>query len=297
MRHYLCHICAKIKNHVNQVGYIILIESCDKLLHNRFTMIHKVATGVPMSLIACILPDSSLMEQTRLAFQAHHEDIRIEVGLMEGGVRQAKQLAKEGVEVFISRGRTAFLIKHAGPEWSVVEIPFTVLDVFQTIERAKLQGRRIGVIAFAPMISGLDHLGTMLGTTIRFYPLKDESEVEPNVLAAMADNVDIIVGGAITGKVADKHGVPFTVIENSPESMQQAAQEAKNIALAKQREKTKGNLFRVVLDYAYDGIISTDAEGCITIFNPVAERVTRLGCESALGRHIQEFGPTLNWTR
>jgi transcriptional regulator with PAS, ATPase and Fis domain len=246
-----------------------------------------------MSIIACISPDSSLAEQTRLAFQDKHSDIRIEVGLMEEAIEQAAKLAKEGFEVFISRGRTAFLIKEANPEWSVVAIPFTVLDVFQTIERAKLHGKNIGVIAFAPMISGLDNLGTMLGTSIRFYPLKDESEVEPKVLAAIEDKVDLIVGGAITGKVANKYGIPFAVIENSPESMQQAAQEAKNIASAKQREKTKGNLFRVVLDYAYDGIISVNARGAITIFNPVAERVTRIASSAAIGRNIQAVWPDL----
>jgi PAS domain S-box-containing protein len=233
------------------------------------------------------------MEQTRLAFQDKHSDIRIEVGLMEGGIQQAARLAEEGFEIFISRGRTAFLIQEANPEWSVVEIPFTVLDVFQTIERAKLHGKNIGVIAFAPMISGLDHLGTMLGTSIRFYPLKDESEVEPKVLAAIEDKVDIIVGGAITGKVANTYGIPFAVIESSPESIQQAAQEAKNIASAKQREKTKGNLFRVVLDYAYDGIISVNAQGVITIFNPVAERVTRIASSAAIGRNIQAVWPDL----
>jgi PAS domain S-box-containing protein len=233
------------------------------------------------------------MEQTRLAFQDRHDDIRIEVGLMEDGIKQAAKLAEEGFEVFISRGRTAFLIKNANPEWSVVEIPFTVLDVFQTIERAKLHGKSIGVIAFAPMISGLDHFGTLMGTSIRFYPLKNESDVKPKVLAAIEDDVDIIVGGAITGKVAYQHKVPFAVIENSPESMRQSAQEAKNIALAKQREKTKGNLFRVVLDYAYDGIISVDAKGLITIFNPVAERVTQIASSKAIGRNIQEVWPDL----
>jgi transcriptional regulator with PAS, ATPase and Fis domain len=246
-----------------------------------------------MSIIACILPDSSLKEQTILAFQDNHSDIPIDVGLMEEAIEKATRLAKKGYEVFISRGRTAFLIKEANPEWSVVAIPFTVLDVFQTIERAKLHGKRIGVIAFAPMISGLDHLGTMLGTSIRFYPLKDETEVEPKVLAAIGDKVDIIVGGAITGKVANKYMIPFAVIENSPESMRQAAQEAKNIAVAKQREKTKGNLFKVVLDYAYDGIISVNAQGVITIFNPVAERITRIGSSAAVGRHIQEVWPDL----
>jgi transcriptional regulator with PAS, ATPase and Fis domain len=239
------------------------------------------------------MPDPSLKEQARLALHNKHDDIRIEVGLMEEGIKQAEKLAEEGFEVFISRGRTAFMIKEANPEWSVVEIPFTVLDVFQTIRRAKLHGKNIGVVAFAPMILGLDHFGTMLGTSIRFYPLEDENEVEPKVLAAIDDNVDIIVGGAITGDVSNKNNIPFAVIENSAESMQQAAQEAKNIALAKQREKTKGNLFRVVLDYAYDGIISVNAEGLITVFNPVAERVTRIHSSQAIGRHIQEVWPDL----
>ena len=246
-----------------------------------------------MSIIAFILPDSSLIEQTQLAFKDNHTDIRIEVGLMEEGIKQAVKLAEEGYEVFISRGRTAFLIKNANPEWSVVEIPFTVLDVFQTIERAKLHGKSIGVIAFAPMISGLEYFGTMMGTSIRFYPLKNESEVEPKVLAAIEDNVDIIVGGAITGSVANQHKVPFAVIENSFESIRQSVQEAKNIALAKQKEKTKGNLFKVLLDYAYDGIISVDAKGVITIFNPVAERVTQISSSTAIGRNIQEVWPDL----
>lgn len=244
-----------------------------------------------MSKIACILPDSSLLEQTRLAFQNGHDDIRIEVGLMEDGIKKAAKLAEEGFEVFISRGRTAHLIKNANPEWSVVEIPFTVLDVFQTIERAKLHGKSIGVIAFAPMIAGLDSFGTMMGTSIRFYPLIDENELEPKVLEAIEDNVDIIVGGAITCRITKQHKVPFAVIENSPESMLQSAQEAKNIALAKQKEKTKGNLFRVVLDYAYDGIISVDTKGLITIFNPVAERITQIPSSKALGRNIQDILP------
>ncbi|MBM9603899.1 sigma-54-dependent Fis family transcriptional regulator [Desulfopila inferna] len=244
-----------------------------------------------MPIIACILPDPYLMDQTRLAFHGEHDDIRLEVGLMKKGILQAEKLAGEGFEVFISRGMTAYLIKNANPEWSVVEIPFTVMDVFQTIGRANLYGKSIGVVAFAPLISGLDYFGTVMDTSIRFYPLKSENEVEAKVLEAVEDNVDIIVGGAITGNVVNKRNIPFAVIESSPESLRQAAQEAKNIALAKQREKTKGNLFRVVVDYAYDGIISVDTKGLITIFNPVAEKITQIPSQKAIGRNIREVLP------
>lgn len=143
------------------------------------------------------------------------------------------------------------------------------------------------------MISGLDYFGTMMGTAIRFYPLKNQSDVEPMVAAAIKDKVDIIVGAAITGEVATRNKIPFVVIENSPESIKQSAQEAKNIASAKQKEKTKGNLFRAVMNYAYDGIISIDAQGRITIFNPVAERVTQIASSKAIGQNIQEIWPDL----
>lgn len=243
--------------------------------------------------VACILPDSSLIDRTRNAFGDDHKDICIEVGLMKEGVEKAAKLVAEGSDVIISRGRTACMIQESNPDLSVVRIPFTVLDVFQTIERVKLLGRSIGVIAFSPMILGLDHLGTMLGTSIRFYPLEHASDVEPMVKKAIKDNVDIIVGGAVTGTAANKLNIPFAVIESSSESLQQAAQEAKNIAVAKQREKAKGNLFRVVLDYAYDGIISVNAEGIITMFNPVAERVIQKNSSMAIGHNIKNIWPDL----
>lgn len=250
-----------------------------------------------MNKIACVLTDSSLIDQTRHAFGDDHKDIHIEVGLMEQGVKKAAILAAEGYEIIISRGRTAFLIQQNNPELSVINIPFTVLDIFQTIEKVNLLGKSIGVIAFSKMISGLDQFGTMLGASIRFYPLESTSDVEKKVKKAIDDHVDIIVGGAVTEMAASKYNIPFAVIENSPESLKQAAQEAKNIAVAQQREKAKGNLFRVVLNYAYDGIISVDATGVITMFNPVAERVTKRSSSMAIGYNIKDIWPDLELHR
>ena len=74
-----------------------MIEKNAILLHKCFKLIHFVAMGLDMSIIACILPDASLEEQTRLAFQDRHTDIRMEVGLMEEGIRQAAKLADDAV--------------------------------------------------------------------------------------------------------------------------------------------------------------------------------------------------------
>jgi len=246
-----------------------------------------------VSKIACILPDGRLLEGARNVYRDCFSEIRIEKGLLQEAVEVAMALAREDYEVFISRGRTAAIIREAGLEASVVEIPITAIDVIQTIERAKFQGKHIGVVAFAPMIPGIDYLGTILGGGIRFYPLEHESKVEELVIRAIGDKADVIVGGAITGKVAKKHGLPFALIENSPESMLQAAQEARNIAFARKQEKARGNLFKAVLDYAYDGIISINREGKVTSFNPVAERMLHISEANALGRPIRHIWPEI----
>lgn len=244
-----------------------------------------------MSQIACVLPDSSLIDQTRLAFGENHKDIRIEVGFDEHGVKKAAALAAEGYEIIISRGRTALLIQQRNPDLTVVKIPFTVLDVFQTIQRVNLLGKSIGVIAYSRIISGLDQFGTMLGASIRFYPLDSPGDIEAKVKQAVEDKVDFIVGGAVTEGTVKKYNMPFAVIENSPESLKQAAQEANNIAQVRQQEKAKGNLFKAVLDYTSDGIISVDAGGLITVFNHVAEKFTHVTAADALGKHIQQVWP------
>ncbi len=247
-----------------------------------------------MSKIACILPDGRLLERARSAFRHGYPDIVIEKGLLGEAVKIAALLAQQDYEVFISRGRTAALIREAGLEASVVDIPTTALDVIQTIEEAKFHGRRIGVVAFAPMIPGIDYLGPLLGEDVRFYPLEDETAVDEMIRRAMAEHADVIVGGAITGKLAQKHGLPFALIENSAESMLQAAQEAKHIAFARQQEKAKGNLFRAVLDYAYEGIVSVNREGVVTFFNPVAETITKISRTRAIGLPIRQVWPELD---
>ena len=244
-----------------------------------------------MSKVACILPDASLAQQAQLVFKGQHSDIRIRTGLLKEAVEISKQLVSDGYEVIISRGMTAAMIEEGQPELSVVKVPFTVLDILQTIERAKFLGKRVGVVAFTPMIMNLDHFDSILGATTHFFPVENEYEVEPNVLAAIKNGADIIVGGVIMGKAAHKYGVPFAIIENSPESLQQAAREAKNIAQARKQEKAKGNLFKAVLDYASDGVISVNADGIITVFNPVAEKFSRIVATDAIGKHIQQVWP------
>lgn len=247
-----------------------------------------------MSLIAFLAPDSVMLERARKLFRDQHSDIHIQKGLLSEGVRVAAQLAEAGTEIIISRGGTAEAIKRAGISTVVVEIPITGFDIIRTIEKAKLHGSCIGAVSFSSILHGIDFLGPILGVDIRLYPISHEGEAEGKVLDAIRDGVHVVIGGFITEKAAQLHNHPFELIDSGGEGILQAAQEAKRIAQARNLEKTKTSLFRAVLNYAYEGIISVDSEYRITFFNPIAERITGLSSSQANGQQISRIWPELN---
>ena len=256
---------------------------------------HDVAWEVRM--IVFLAPDEEIFVTATTTLSKTHPDIRIEQGLLSAGVLRAHELVRQGTEIIITRGGTASGIKEALPEMTVVEVPITGFDILRTVDLARQYGPHIGVVAFSSMIIGVDCLGPILDVELRHYLIQNEYEAEFRVLQAFREGADVVIGGVITGQVAKKHGVPCVLIRSGAEGILQSAQEAKRIFEARLLEKLKGILFRTVLDYSYEGVVSIDREERIVIFNPVASRITGIAGPDALGKPISQVLPRLNLDR
>lgn len=250
-----------------------------------------------MSKIVFLAPDNYMYETALSVIQEGARAIRLERGLLSEGVTVARRLAAEGAEIVITRGGTASAIKDAGIELSIVEVPITGFDIIRSVEAAKQHGRHIAVVAFASMVLGIECLGPILDVDIRKYIIMNEFEAEGKVLQAFADGADAVIGGVITTKAAGKHSYPCVLISSGREGIVQALKEADRIAEARRLEKVKASLFRTVLDYAYEGIISVDHEARITTFNPIAQKMTRLDAHKALGQPVEKIWPELKLDR
>jgi transcriptional regulator with PAS, ATPase and Fis domain len=256
-----------------------------------------VKGGRKMSKIVFLAPDEYMYDTAcSVAADADYR-IRVEKGLLSEGVAVARRLAEQGAEIFITRGGTAALIKEAGIEVSIVEVPITGFDIIRTVEQAKRQGSHIAVVAFSSMVLGVECLGPILGVDIRKYIIFNEFEAEGKIRQAFQEGADVVIGGVITTKAARKHHLPCVLISSGREGIVQAIKEAQRLAEARRLEKVKASLFRTVLDYAYEGIITVDSEARITIFNPVAQRLTKLNGAKTAGQPIGKVWPELRLER
>ena len=250
-----------------------------------------------MPLIAFLAPDEDMLATARATLAKTHPDILLEQGLLSAGVRKARTLAREGVEIVITRGGTAAAINEAQLGLTVVEVPITGLDMLRALEEARHYGRRIAVIAFPSMIMGIDCLGPILDIDLRCYPIHSEFKAEANVTKAFREGAEVIIGGVIAMQAGRPQKRPCVMIRSGAEGIIQATLEAKRIAEARRLEKVKSTLFQAVLDYAYEGIISVDQDHQVVTFNSEAARITRIDAKRAIGRKIQDTLPQLKLER
>jgi len=227
-----------------------------------------------MPQIVFLAPHPDVIKTAQVVFQDDHADIGIALGLLSEGVSAAAALAAQGAEIIIARGGTAAAIRTSSLPVTVVEVPITGFDIIRAIEKAKLQGRRIGVVTFPSMFQEIGSLSSLLNLDIRVYPLADEKDAEQKVQQAVAEGADVILGGYVTLLVANKLQCPCVLLDNSNDSLLLAASEAKRVAHARNLEKAKAGLLRAIFDYAYEGIVAVDSAGCITLFNHIAEKIT-----------------------
>ena len=248
-------------------------------------------------MIVFLAPDKEIFATATATLSESHPDIRIEQGLLSAGVLRARELAQQGVDIIITRGGTASEIKKALPDMTVVEVPITGFDILRTIDAARQHGPRIGVVAFPSMVIGIDCLAPILAVELRHYLIENEYEAEFQVLQAFQEGADVVIGGVITSQASKKHKVAHVMIRSGAEGILQAAQEARRIYEARLLEKLKSTLFRTVLDYSYEGVVSIDRDERIAIFNPVASRITGIPGPDALGKPIAQVLPRLSLDR
>lgn len=227
----------------------------------------------------------------RFAASAHL--IKIVKGDLQECIAIVKQAVEDGVEVIVSRGGTASLIKK-NVNIPTVHIQVTVMDVLRALRQCGEFPEKIGIAGFENVIYGCEDLATLLGITFVEIALENEDEAPQKITAAVKNGVELIVGDAISTKLATRIGVRGALIQSGKEAIYKAINEAELIARIRREEQEKAELLCTVIDTSAEGIIATDINNKITIFNPMAEKIFQVSHLEAIGKQLEIIIPQLS---
>jgi PAS domain S-box-containing protein len=244
-----------------------------------------------MKEIAFIAPYEELANIASQVSKELEMDMDIHVERMEKGVALAKKLARQGAQVIISRGVTAWLIQQA-VDLPVVDVQISGYDILRSYYQAKQFGGTIGIIDVADVIYGVESLETILGESFLKYTVEDQvNDIKKGILALKEEGAEVVIGKIAMAKEARNYGLNSVIITSGKETVYLALKEAKRALQIRRQEKRQVEQLKAILDFAYDGIIALDEKGKITVFNPVAEKLSGWRAEDAIGREVTEVIP------
>ncbi len=222
--------------------------------------------------------------------------IVVKIGDLEEGVKQSKELEKQGIDVIISRGGTAIAIEKELSDIPIVRVQISGFDIIKAIYSIKKIAKKMAIIGFHPFTYGIEGLGRVLGIEIKGLTLEedwynDSLYIKQKIEEVKKDNFNWVIGDKISVEVAKTLGMNGILIESGKEALIQSVFEAERVARVKRLELEKTKRFKSIIDFAYEGIVTIDQNGIIDNFNPKAEKIFNKSSYQVIGESIYKIFP------
>ena len=151
----------------------------------------------------------NLMEQAA----AQREDIELDVliGDMEAGAAIASRYSESDLDVIISRGGTAELIR-ARTTFPVVDIPLSFYDIFRSIKLAENYPDKYALVGFPAITKNAHFLCDMLQYNIDIHTIHNEREAADTLTKLLAQGCHMVLCDMLTNTLAQQYGLTSILI-------------------------------------------------------------------------------------
>ncbi|MEY8414836.1 sigma 54-interacting transcriptional regulator [Tissierella praeacuta] len=214
-------------------------------------------------------------------------DLIFKDGIFEVALSNAIKLESENlVDVIISAGSNGeYIREHLNIPY--VDVIITGFDLLLAIKEAMKFTDKVGVITYSRRIDYLSQVSGSLKIQVfeRIYENKEELN---KVLDEFKSNgIKDVIGSSLVCELARNKGMRSYFIY-SRDGMMRAISHAIDIANTRNKELEKAEELQAMLEFAYEGIIVTDKDCIINIFNKAAEDITGIKRKDAIGRNVIE---------
>lgn len=190
-------------------------------------------------------------------------------------VEEARKMEELGVEAIISRGATCAYIERYS-QLPVINCDYGVSDLLYALREAKKFGRRIGVVTYTPhdwMKHIFDDLFQMDIIFLDGY--QDEAENRELVERLKRQRIEVIVGGSISVKLAEKLDMHGILVHTHPETIVRSVEDSVRVVNAVRKERGELEKIKQIISVVPDAIILTDNEGNVMLMNSSAHALIR----------------------
>ncbi|MGG1558091.1 PrpR N-terminal domain-containing protein [Geobacillus thermoleovorans] len=227
-----------------------------------------------------IAPYTGLKElASSLAKEQQGLDLTVVQADLQEAIPIVKQYENKGVDLIISRGGTAQLLRQS-TSLPVIEIQVSGYDILRILTLVKDYHANHWIIGFTNICQGFVSVSNLLGIYIPYTIIHDQKEVDEAVQQAKAAGAQTIIGDTITCKTAEMHGLHSILITSGKESVMEAFEQAKQTYQMIQNAAKEAKRYKQLLQQSHVSIAIYDEQGVIEYASPsFRSRLSRMGID------------------
>ncbi|MFZ5646958.1 MAG: sigma 54-interacting transcriptional regulator [Bacillota bacterium] len=241
--------------------------------------------------ICVISTHSELTKLAKQVFREQKKRFQVIQAVLDSAVAMARELAPKGVEVFVTTMGNAVCLREQ-TDIPVVSVPADAFDVLYTLYQTRsFDPLEIAQFHYRQKHPRMQDIERILRFSPRHFIFNSQGEIEGQLKEASSMGVQIIVGGGFVCEAARQAGLEVVPIKIGKGALQHALAEAEEVAALRRKERAETMKFKAVLNYAHEGIVATDDQTRVTVFNPAAERIFGISAIQVLGRPVCQAIP------
>lgn len=197
----------------------------------------------------------------------HDLMIHAVTGNLEKGAALARELEQQGMDVLISRGGTAKLIRDA-VTLPVIDVQISGYDLLRSIMLASgHRGEKKALVGFANITIGAASIVSLLEIDLKVVTLTEASDVEPVLNGLKAEGYTRILGDVITVNAAQQLGLNGLLIQSGRESILQSLEEARRLYKTQQKTQQLLRIYEYLLTEREQDFFIAEEDGKVLYEN------------------------------
>lgn len=242
--------------------------------------------------IALIAPYQEMAELSREICHDLNLDVSIYTGNMEDGLQAARDAKERGVNLLISRGLTAELIREH-IQLPVVEIGISAFDLYKSILPFIETDHVIGIIGHKDVIKKAEIIRSTLNVDIPFIALTTQENILEIVQKAKSQGVTLIAEAMASHKTVETSNITSILIKSDEDSITNALQYATAINSHLIHKNELNRRLYSLLDAMDGGALISSSKGEVLHANTQAQRF--LGEKLDRNLTLETLFPGVQW--
>jgi len=208
--------------------------------------------------------------------------------IIESSFEETKDIAKRlwnsgEADVFVGGSSNLKMIREiiSAP---IVPIQISGFDIMNNLLKASISGGKIAIISYEEPISNISIYKSILNIDVEEICYSSMLELKILLKKLRGKKKNAVIGSSLVCDLCDELGMDSIFIYSS-NSIKNAITQAIQIQQSIQLEKYKSKQFYTILNYTYSGIMATDRNNIIQIYNPMAERIMGIPKEKVIGQN------------